>query len=684
MICKQHTGVRKSLQCLIAGSAPLMFQRIASPIHRALWFPLLIGVIYGSVVCSAAAAGNGEVETLTDRAIQQAAALVAPSVVRIDTVGGRDQLEPGLVSSGATTGLVISSDGYLVSSAFHFAAQPASIIVTLPDGRRLAGRLIATDRQRMVTLLKIDADRLQLPTAAPSDSFRVGQWAIALGKTYDAETPSLSVGIVSALNRIWGKAIQTDAKISPVNYGGPLVDIQGRVMGLLVPLSPQESSETAGVEWYDSGIGFAVPLADILEVTDRLKAGSDLLPGLLGIAFKGKNLIEGEPLIDTVRFGSPAEKAGLLPGDKVATVEGIAITRLAEFKQVLGRKYAGDSLRLAVARGEQTIGIELELVGTLPPYVPPYLGVQLARYPAGELPSVRMVIDGSPASRAGLQPQDVILRWNDVEVANTESLSEQLHKHQPGQTVSLTVRRGTDSMAVGVTLGNPSTDVPAEVASQAPFGQVARPDDLKVGRIAATLPGFDRDVWLYVPESYRADMPQSVVVFLHPSSNPMEQPVLSAWRAECERRGMILLAPQANAAGGWTPNDLEFLQGALQDVRDKYTVAAERIVVVGLGNAAPIAGLWAFRQPEVIRGLALIDSPALGKVPENDPERRLSIYSLSRGRGVDAAKWVPAITTLRKAGYPAVLRQLEEPAGGYPSAETNAELARWVELLDAL
>ena len=74
--------------------------------------------------------------------------------------------------------------------------------------------------------------------------------------------PNVSVGIVSALDRIWGKAIQTDAKISPNNYGGPLVDIAGRVLGVLVPMSPDGSGEVAGVEWYDSGIGFAVPLED--------------------------------------------------------------------------------------------------------------------------------------------------------------------------------------------------------------------------------------------------------------------------------------------------------------------------------------------------------------------------------------------------------------------------------------
>src|SRR5256885_2038084 len=80
----------------------------------------------------------------------------------------------------------------------------------------------------------------------------------ALGVDENAP-PSVSVGIVSALGRMYGKAVQTDAKVSPVNYGGPLVGIDGRVQGVLVPASPRGDSDAAGVEWYDSGIGFAIP-----------------------------------------------------------------------------------------------------------------------------------------------------------------------------------------------------------------------------------------------------------------------------------------------------------------------------------------------------------------------------------------------------------------------------------------
>ena len=120
-----------------------------------------------------------------------------------------------------------------------------------------------------------------------------------------ATAPNLAVGILSALDRIWGKAIQTDAAVSPNNYGGPLVDIRGRVLGVLVPLSPEADDEMAGVEWYDSGIGFAVPLEHIQKVLPRLKKGEDLYPGLAGISLKGPNLYTGEPMIAACRRNAP-------------------------------------------------------------------------------------------------------------------------------------------------------------------------------------------------------------------------------------------------------------------------------------------------------------------------------------------------------------------------------------------
>ncbi len=105
------------------------------------------------------------------------------------------------------------------------------------------------------------------------------------------QLPSVSVGILSALDRIWGKAMQTDAKVSPTNYGGPLIDLYGRVQGVLVPASPRAEGETAGFEWYDSGIGFAIPLEDVNRVLPRMLKGTKETPvnlkrGLLGITMQ--------------------------------------------------------------------------------------------------------------------------------------------------------------------------------------------------------------------------------------------------------------------------------------------------------------------------------------------------------------------------------------------------------------
>ena len=178
--------------------------------------------------------------------------------------------------------------GYIVSSAFNFVQKPDSILVTLADGTRPPAKLVATDHSRMLVLLKVKSETaLPVPEAVPANEMRVGQWAIAVGRTFEADKPNVSVGIVSALDRVWGRAIQTDAKISPNNYGGPLVDISGRVLGVLVPLSPDATSEVAGVEWYDSGIGFAVPLDHVLKVLPKWSTAKICTPAFWELTSRG-------------------------------------------------------------------------------------------------------------------------------------------------------------------------------------------------------------------------------------------------------------------------------------------------------------------------------------------------------------------------------------------------------------
>ena len=223
---------------------------------------------------------------------------MAPSVVKIETIGGLERVGGLLIGTGPTTGVAVSADGYIVSSAFNFVQKPAQMLVQLDDGTRLPAKLVATDHSRMLVLLKVKmppgkaSDRARRRAARRNGGRPMGD---RRGPHLRRRQASLSVGIISALNRIWNKAIQTDAKISPNNYGGPLVDIRGRVLGVLVPMSPMANNELAGVEWYDSGIGFAVPLEDINQVLPRLEKGEDLRPGLLGISMKGATSLPIRP-----------------------------------------------------------------------------------------------------------------------------------------------------------------------------------------------------------------------------------------------------------------------------------------------------------------------------------------------------------------------------------------------------
>ena len=159
---------------------------------------------------------------------------------------------------------------------------------------------------------------------------------------------------LSATNRIWSTAIQTDAKISPANYGGPLIDIQGRVLGVLVPLSPQkQGGEVAGAEWYDSGIGFAVPLIDIFERLPALKLGKDLYPGVMGISLK-----PGDPYSLPGGAGRgpgrlSAYKSGLRPGDTIVELDSDANRPPIAAQACSGPAYAGDKVHIVYTRGKE-------------------------------------------------------------------------------------------------------------------------------------------------------------------------------------------------------------------------------------------------------------------------------------------------------------------------------------------
>lgn len=322
-------------------------------------------------------------EQARKQVIRKAVAHVAPSVVTIETIGGAQPIREGgprgpveesfRLADGPTTGLVISSDGLIVTSSFNFARDPAIITVTLADGRRSVAELLGRDHIRRLALIKVNERDLPEPTWVSADELHVGQYALACGRGLGGSQPFVSLGIVSAMNRRNGNAIQTDAKVSPINYGGPLIDIEGRVMGILVPMAGSGGA-LAGAQWYDSGIGFAIYKTKIDGVFDRLAAGETIEQGKIGVLLVPDEQESLIPLLDKllppakgvkireVAEHSPASRAGLREGDKILAIDGQPTGDLAELQRRLSDRAAGETITLTVKRRWRRLDVEITLV----------------------------------------------------------------------------------------------------------------------------------------------------------------------------------------------------------------------------------------------------------------------------------------------------------------------------------
>jgi serine protease Do len=664
-------------------------------IHRTIVLVAAAGCLLGAAR-SARAQDAKSLAALEEQAIKAAVARVAPSVVRIETVGGLERLGEILVGTGPTTGLVVSSDGFIVSSAFNFAQKPDSILVTLEGGTRKPARLVATDHSRMLVLLKVEPDgELAVPEAVPAPEMKVGQWALAVGRAFEADRPNVSVGIVSALGRIWGKAIQTDAKISPNNYGGPLVDISGRVLGVLVPMTPEATGEVAGVEWYDSGIGFAVALEAVMRVLPRLKEGQDLHPGLLGVTLKGSDLFGEQAVIAAARATAGAYKAGFRPGDKIVEAAGQPVARQAQLKHVLGPLYAGDKVRVVALRGDQRIDREVELVEKIEPYVAPFLGILPVRSLRDEKDAaqkdagvtVRYVYPDSPAAAAGIQAGDRVQTVDGVKIERAETLREKLQALEPGQSVPIEVRRGSETLLLKAALATLPEALPGELPPAFPPDADAPPEvgGAKKGAVEMKVPEFANECLAYVPEDYSPRVPHGLVVWLHAPGGTNDDELVALWKPLCEKYDFILLAPKAADRAKWRPQEARFIRRVMDEALKTYTIDPARVAVHGHQAGGTMAYLVAMLNAEVVRAVAAVEAPLprVSQLPETDPTRPLAFYTSLATKTEQTAAVEAGIKRLRELKHPVVVKEIGEQ-GRYLTAEELAELVRWFDSLDRM
>lgn len=654
--------------------------------QRNACFALAIWLICPVFLASAPAAQD-DLVALEEQAIKAAVATIAPSVLRIETVGGLERVERVLVGTGATTGLAVSADGYVISSAFNFIQQPSSILVTLPSGKRATAQIVARDRSRMLVLLKVASEApLPVPEPVPRGEMAVGQWTIAVGRTFDQEPPNVSVGILSATSRIWGKAFQTDAKISPSNYGGPLIDIRGRVLGILVPLSPQQQDEVAGAEWYDSGIGFAIPLADVLQHLDKLKNGEELHPGLLGITLKGNDIYSDPPDVATCQPKSPAKKAGLQAGDRIVEVDGVKIARQTQLRHALGPRYAGDVVKMVVLRGDQRVELAVELIDRLEPYENPFLGLLPDRSTGGKPGlTVRYVYPGSPAAEAGIQAEDRLVRLSDKSVTDVASAWEILGNYEPKQNIKIGVQRGTETKEFEVELASLPAAIPATLPAARKPVEAAAAQRPPVGEVNIKLPEETNECLAYVPDNYHPDVAYGILMWLHEPGGVDRAKLMEVWKGLCEANDLILLVPQSADPKRWLPTEVDFIRKTLDEVISKYRIDRTRIVACGHQTGGAMAILTAFSHRSLIRAVAATDAALPGRlqVPPNDPVERLALLLTVAEKFDGADRLQEQVKRLQEMKYPVILRK--HPGEPRPlDDKERAELVRWIDTLDRL
>jgi serine protease Do len=681
-----------------------------------------------AITLPSAAQQEESLEAREEATLKAAADAVAPSVVQIRTIGGLDVVEDTLLSHGPTTGLVISPDGYILSSAFNFAQQPASILVTFANGKQTPAELVATDHSRMLVLLKVSgmAD-LPVPSYASPNDVEPGQWAVAMGRTYRPDRTNITVGIVSAIGRMYGKVIQTDADVSTANYGGPLVDIHGRVLGLIVPMSPQQgASEVAGTEWYDSGIGFAVPIAPLAERIERMKKGEDQRAGLLGVGLATKNPRSTSAELSVVRPDSPAGKAGLKNGDKIVEINGKPIHSQTDMRFALGPFYGGDSVKVVVMRGDERLERTVTLVGDMPAFRHAFLGILPMRTavtptlkngdgkPANESPKkddervddpakvknepdeqekeptepgviVRTVYSGSPAAGAGIQHGDRIVELNETKIKSIDDAIQALNNATPDTKVTVKLVRDEKPMDLTLTAARLPGNVPADLPPAFEVQAGASPEAKSTAGETTDLklPEFPHACRVYVPSSRSEGQPLGALLWLQSLGGIKPADVIRQWQSVCDRDGVLLILPTPKDADHWERPDLEYLDRLADRVIAKYKVDPRRIVVGGQGNTGSIAWPLAFGARDKFRGIATVAAPMPRqmKVLPNDPAQRLAVYAAIPPNKDTAAPIAQGLKNVSDAGYNVTTITTVATKGELSDTE-RGELARWIDTLD--
>ena len=352
------------------------------------------------------------------------------------------------------SGFIVSSDGYILT-ANHLVGEAEDVEVKLADGREFEAKIIGSDPDSEVAVIKIDADKLPVIELADSDTLEVGEWVIAIGNPFGL-SHTVTAGIVSAKGRSgfrlaeYEDFIQTDAAINPGNSGGPLINLDGKVVGINTAIVTGHLAYRVNI-----GIGFAIPINMAKFIYNQMIEGGKVVYGALGVIIRDLDPDLAESLglqeakgvaITEVIEGSAAEKAGMKRYDVVVEFNGEKVEKVNEFRSRVAMLKPGTRVKIVVVRngnrktlyaelGESTTELQsvkaplkaIEQLGLTVQNLTDDLAERYG-YKDQEGVIITSVEPGLEAAQKGIKPGMLIMEVDRKPVRNTKDFDQAIEK----------------------------------------------------------------------------------------------------------------------------------------------------------------------------------------------------------------------------------------------------------------